>query len=100
MEPIRERERESWGLESSGIVGGGGGSAWFYMLFEAPREEREINSPALFFFWSVREKDERKDEVCLRPRTIYSLFLFLGSFRLKLEKKGNLIFQILGPSKI
>lgn len=77
MEPIRERERESWGLESSGIVGGGGGSAWFYMLFEAPREEREINSPALFFFWSVREKDERKDEVCLRPRTIYySLFIF------------------------
>lgn len=43
-------ERESWGLESSGIVGGGGGSAWFYMLFEAPREEREINSPAFFFF--------------------------------------------------
>ena len=45
-----------------------------FMLFEAPREERE--------------KDERKDQVCLR-RTMYSLFI-LGSFCLKLEKEKGI----------
>ena len=45
-----------------------------FMLFEAPREERE--------------KDERKDQVCLR-RTMYPLFI-LGSFCLKLEKEKGI----------
>ena len=75
-----------------------------FMLFEAPREEREINSFffLFFFIFGVFEKKTNVKTKFVRHRhTLYSLFLFLGSFGLKFFlEKAILIFQILGPNKM
>ena len=76
-----------------------------FMLFEAPREEREINSFIFILFYFIFGVFEKKTNVktkFVRHRhTLYSLFLFLGSFGLKFFlEKAILIFQILGPNKM
>ena len=65
------------------------------MLFEAPREEREINT--LFIFWSVIEKDERKDEVCpTQTHVVLSFFIFRKLRPKVFFGKGNFDFSDFG----